>query len=344
MCRASPGPAVDSEHIGRFFPKQQPLVAREQRVDEDHRRYYRHTQPPVASCHRALHPSDFLNQPPLRRNAAVLRGHRTVPPTKVAQRPRGVRSPFGPGDSRAREIADVQQELLNAPQHRPHLLGHPLAVALHRVVRRLFERRQQSRRGAGAVPLRERRQRAPKARFSPATMPARSSSLPSVPAPPAYLQRFAMPRRRSSCRKFGARPEAGEPAGDSPVEKNRETYETPPPPCRRGRRPGPRPLAPPARGRRAGSSGRPASLRLLAWFSAPADAGRRSISRLEHGRKPAGARRTIPPPGTKNPLPPRGVGGEGAVGDYVRTPPNATAADTGGIRRWPGRPPAGAAR
>ena len=59
-----------------------------------------------------------------------LRGHRAVPPTKVAHRPRGVRSPLDPGDSRAREVADVQQELLNAPEHRPHLLGHPLAVAL----------------------------------------------------------------------------------------------------------------------------------------------------------------------------------------------------------------------
>ena len=48
------------------------------------------------------------------------------------------------------------------------------------------------------------------------------------------------------------------------------------------------------------------------------------------------------PPEKRTPSP-RGVGGEGARESYD-APPNVTAAGSGGSRRWPGRPPAGAAR
>ena len=75
------------------------------------------------------------------------------------------------------------------------------------------------------------------------------------------------------------------------------------------------------------------------------DRGRPRRRRIE-----SAARECLSPPGLqrsarkKTPPPPAGGLGGGGKGENEPPPPNATAADTGGCRRRPGRPPAEAAR
>ena len=91
------------------------------------------------------------------------------------------RSPFGLGDSRARELADPHQELLNAPERGLHLLRHPLAVAFPQALPPPAPApRAVSRRGAVGDPLPGPGRPPREPGSPPATMPARSSSLPSA--------------------------------------------------------------------------------------------------------------------------------------------------------------------
>ena len=165
---------------------------------------------------------------------------------QVAPRSWRVDSPLGPDDSRARELADAQQELLDTRaspascrspargsyrRGRPRPLRGPPAAALR----------------CRDVLLRGPDRGPPKARFSPATMPARSSSRPSaaraalsmsaslvfrsasIPLrPPAYPRRSRCPIRVDV--GIAAWPDAAEPADDSPRRKER-----PLPPGRRER-------------------------------------------------------------------------------------------------------------
>ena len=212
-----------------------------------------------------VHLSDFLNgrAAPQRRG---LRDHRAVPPAKVAHRP------GGPGDPRAREVADVQQELLNAP---PLSSGSSAA---------LFERRQQSRHGAGAVLLRN---------------PAEGPEGP-VQSRDHAREVFVPALRRSR----------------GPLEVGKPVFSSDSIPASRVN---PQRLA-------------------IARHAVEICRDLEGAARCRRARgrcRPGGTERTPSPPGR------RGRGGKGEL----RTPPNATAAaDSGGIRRSPGGPPAEAAR